>query len=306
MSKPNNSEAAPPVAASSVTMNPGPEPTAASSWIQVVNRALNRTTGESAPTLRTRLSCHVTDERRMLYVPPEMATLQERGLHYLGVLAARNNFEMVEDRRQSDVRTIREQRDLNRPKVALGMALMMRQAGLSGCTASLSRPHRLAPTSPLIDVPDLISMTAHATPSAKRIVLLPNEPLLELLDNNTQPIAGFGCRMETPHTSTLLTHFSGEALRCIGYSTGGQYVMHLLLGGGPLTSTRLWTHPRTLARTDIRFRLFFGQDQAHDFGLLYSTLYYNMSERIPLPWWLERDSSEDASVPLLKAQAKLG
>jgi len=276
------------------------------SWIQDVDRALGLTAGESAPTVRTMLSCHVTDERRMLYVPPEMTTLQERGLSYLGVLAMRNDFQMAEDRRRADINTINEQREGRPAAAALGLALMMQQAGLQGSTASLSRPHRLGPASPLIDVPDLISMSAYAAPSSKQIVLLPNQPLLEVLDNNTQPIAGFGCHLQTRQTPTLLTHFHAEFLRCIGYSTGGQYVMHLLLGGGPLSSPSLWTRPRTLTRTDIRFRLFLGHDPAQDFGLLYSTFYYNMSERIPLPWWLhetqpaaEIEAQADAEIDTL-------
>jgi len=258
------------------------------SWIQEVDHALGLTNRENAPAVRTTLFCRVTDERRLLYVPPEMTTLQERGLSYLGVLAMRNDFQIAVDRRRADISTINDQRTDRSPEAALGLALMMQQAGLPGCTASLSRPHRLGPASPLIDVPDLISMCAYAAPSCKQIVLLPNKPLVEVLDNNTQPIAGFGCHLQTRLTPTLLTHFHGESLRCIGYSTGNQYVMHLLLGGGPLSSPGLWIPPRTLTRTDVRFRLFLGHDPAQDFGLLYSTYYYNMSERIPLPWWLDQ------------------
>ncbi len=257
------------------------------SWIEALHRVVQMTAGEQSATVKTSVACHAKDDRRTLFLPPEMPALQPRSLRYLGAFGMRNNFQLIEDRRQIKVSPVVEQRNGRPPAVTLGLALLMKQAGLKGPVVTPSQPHRLEADNPLIDLPELIGMAAHAAPSAKRIVTLPNRPLVDVLNNDTQPITGYGCLMETNKTRTLLTHFEGEALRCIGYSTGSQYVMHLLLAGGPLTSPTLWTHPSTLTRTDIRFRLFHGHKHAHDFGVLYSTFYFDMEKHNPRPWWLD-------------------
>lgn len=263
-------------------------PHAPGAWIQELGRVVHMAQANKSPAVRTSLTCQVIEENKTLFVPPEMPTLQPRSLSYLSALAMRSEFQIAEDRRHIHMSPINEQRDGQPPAIVLGLSQMLQQAGLPGSAAELSDPHRLASDSPLIDLPRLISMTAHALPSAKRVVLLPNKPLVDVLDNDTQPIAGFGCRMDTTHARTLLTHFHGQAIRCIGYSTGAQYVMHLLLAGGPLSAPSLWIHPRTLSRTDVRFRLFEGVKPTQDFGLLYSTFYFNMSDRMPSPWWLDQ------------------
>ena len=274
----------------------------ANSWIQDLAQSVRTTDRKNPATLRTALSCHISDNRQTLYLPPEMPALQPRSLRYLSAFAMRNDFQISEDRRQTPVSPIIEQRDSKPPVIAHGLALLMKQTGLPGATATLSSPHRLAAENPLIDLPDLIAMSAHSQRSAKRVVFLPNKSLVDVLDNDTKPIAGFGCRLDSRQTPTLLTNFEGESLRCIGYSTGDQYVMHMLLGGGPLSSPTLWTQPNTLTRTDIRFRLFRGREPSEDFGLLYSTFYYDMSQQTKAPWWLTaRPNTADGAKTRLVA-----
>lgn len=275
-------------------------------WIEGLARVISMTADRGPAALRTALACAVTPERKTLFLPPEMPTLQPDTLRYLNAFAQRNGFDLVEDRRRNRVSPLRDQRDGKPPAVALGLAMLMKQTGLPGPTAMLSEPHRLAPDSPLIDVPELVRMAAGSVRRSKRIVLLPNQPLVDVLDNDTQPISGYACKFDSEAAKTVLSHFDGPAIRCIGYSTGRQYVMHLFLAGGPLAAPTLWTHPRTLTRTQLRFRLFRGRHPSLDFGLLYSTFYYDMGSRQPTPWWLADLESAGAMIPAESGSAAGG
>lgn len=255
-------------------------------WIQGLADVVRMTQVGNAAALRTSLSCHLAGKRCTLFVPPEMPSLQPRSLRYLHRFAERNACRLVEDRRQNRVSPLIEQRDGKPPAIALGVALLLKQCGLPGATPLLSRPHRLSADSPLIDLPELIALAAHAVPKAKRVVLLPNKPLVEVMHEDTQPLSGFAWRMDSAPAPTVLSHFEGPSFRTLGYSSGGQYVLHVLLAGGPASAPTLWAHPDTLTRTDLRFRLFRGRRPEDDFGLLHSTFYYDMASRETRPWWL--------------------
>lgn len=264
-------------------------------WVESLNARLSLATRSSAASsaraMRTTLRAHVDTERKALYVPAEMPSLQRRGLRYLAAFARSNDFRLVEDRRRFRISPPLERRDDSPPAIALGLALLMKQAGLPGPAAELSRPHRLRGGNSAIELPDLLRMAALARPHAKRIVALPNKPLVDVLHDNTHPITGYGCRIDTTAGKTLLTHFDSQGLRAVGYSTGDQYVMHVLLAGGPRDEPTLWADPHTLMRTDIRFRLFPGQKPSEDVGLLYSSFYFDMAKQRPAPWWLTQTNA---------------
>ena len=182
------------------------------------------------------------------------------------------------------------------PAIALGIALLLRQTGLPGPVARLSAPHRHAADGPFVDLPELVAMAASAARGSKRVSVLPNRPLVDVLGGDTRPVDGYACRLDCAPARTVLSHFDAPNLRCLGYSSGRQYVMHLLLGGGSAAAPKLWSAPETLARTDVRFRLFRGASERMDFGLLYSTFYFDMVERRPAPWWLREEAFTGAAA----------
>lgn len=260
-------------------------------WIEGLAKSLRRAGDHGRPTARTALGCDVgTEGRSRLFVPPEMPTLQPASLRWLLRFAAANEFALVEDRRGRREEPFMDRRSGTPPAMALGLGLLLKQSGLPGPVARLSSPHRHAADSPFIDLPELVALAAHAAPRSKRVVVLPNRPLVDVLQGDTGPIAGYACRMDSAPARTVLSHFEGPSLRCAGYSAGTQYVVHLLLGGGPASAPALWSDPATLARTDLRFRLFRGRGERHDFGLLYSTFWFDVADRRPAPWWLEDEA----------------
>lgn len=262
-------------------------------WIEHLARVIRASAAGGRSGARTSLGCHLGEERSRLFVPPEMPTLQPASLAWLTRFATVNGFALVEDRRRRAETPPRERRGEVAPAVALGLALLLRQTGLPGPVPRLSLPHRHAADAPFVDLPELVAMAASAAARSKRVTVLPNRPLIDVLGGDTSPIDGYACRLDSAPARTVLSHFDAPGLRTVGYSSGRQYVVHLLLGGGPAIAPKLWTTPATLARTDVRFRLFrASKDRRLDFGLLYSTFYFDMAGRRPVPWWLREGVGE--------------
>ena len=265
-------------------------------WIEGLAKVLGAVEGAGRPAARTALGCRVDPDRSALFVPPEMPTLQPASLAWLRRFADATDFALVEDRRRRDEVPAAERRGAAPPAIALGLALLLRQTGLPGPVARLSAPHRHAADGPFVDVPELVAMAASAARRSKRVTVLPSRPLVDVLGGDTRPVDGYACRLDCAPARTVLSHFDAPGLRAVGYSSGRQYVVHLLLGGGPAAAPKLWVAPATLARTDVRFRLFPGPDARLDFGLLYSTFYFDMSGQRPVPWWLREEAFTDTSA----------
>ena len=275
----------------------GPDGARPALWIEGLAKVLGAVEDGGCPAARTALGCRVDPDGSALFVPPEMPTLQPASLAWLRRFADATGFRLVEDRRRRDETPAAERRGAAPPAIALGLALLLRQTGLPGPAARLSAPHRHAADGPFIDVPELVAMAASAARRSKRVTVLPSRPLVDVLGGDTRPVNGYACRLDCAPARTVLSHFDAPGLRAVGYSSGRQYVVHLLLGGGAAAAPKLWVAPATLARTDARFRLFPGPDARLDFGLLYSTFYFDMTGRRPVPWWLREKAFTDTPAP---------
>ena len=260
------------------------------SWVHSLAEIIRQTDDIEESRMKTMLSCDLTSTKPALYVPPDMAELQPQSLRYLHMFAQLNELRLIEDRRRVEVQPIIEQRDTKPPTIALGLSMLLKQSGMPGLARSLSNPHRLNADSPHIGIARLIQMADFSAADSKRTVMLPNKFIVDVLDNDTQPIAGYACKLVSANATTVLSHFDSPYFRAIGYSAGTQYVVHACLAGGPLHSPELWTHLHTLSRTDFRFQLFPGRKPAHDFGLFYATFYIDLCEA-PTAWWIN-DSAQ--------------
>ena len=236
---------------------------------------MRRSRGELGARLHTALSCDVRNGRPVLFLPPEMGSLQPRSLAYLRAFARHHGFGLIEDRRRVDVRPIAERRDDTPSELALGIGLLLEQTGMPGGARRLSSPHRLAPDGVHVELDELVRTAARVRERSKRVVLLPNRPIAEATGGDTHPIVARACRVGTADAATVLSQFESPSFRAIGYSTGRQYVVHAFLAGGRAGTPELWTRLHTLTHTDFRFRLFPGERPAHDFGLLHATFHYD-------------------------------
>ena len=267
-------------------------------WPGRLARIMHRAgTTDSAPRLHTTLSCNVRGRRPVLFLPPEMGTLQPRSLGYLRAFARHHGFGLVEDRRRADIRPIVEQRDRTPSRLAMGISLLLKQSGMPGGARTLSNPHRLNADSLHIELDELVRMAARGRERSKRVVMLPNRLLVEITGEDTHPIVGRACRVESAAGSTVLSQFESPAFRCLGYSTGRQYVVHVFLAGGPTHAPELWSRLHTLTRTDFRFRLFPAGQPAHDFGLFHATFHFDVAGGEDTPWWLSGEGAGPATEP---------
>ncbi len=229
------------------------------------------------PSLKTMVSSDVKNGKLALFVPPEMSELQSENLRYLHALASRNGCMLIEDRRATDIRPLVEQRDLKPHKLSIGIAELLRQAGLPGPVAQLSTPHRLTPGSPHFDVPELIDMVSATVQQSKRVVILPTPSMVETTGNETHPISAYACKLVTADANMTLSFFDSPGFKAIGYIAEDQFIVHVFIGGGPLRSPLIWANFDAMLKNRFRFQLFRSTQPGQDFGLLYNTFYLDIN-----------------------------
>jgi len=278
-------------------------------WIHSLAKILRVTDGRGESPLRTVVTFDSAKDRPDIFVPPDMAALQPHSLRYLRTFARQHDLKLIEDRRHVEVQPLIEQRDRTAPPITVGLSTLLKQTGMPGEPRTLSDPHRMNPDSVHINLQRLISMTAKVAQESKKVVLLPNSMIVDVLDNNTQPIAAYACKVQTDDLTSILSHFDSPTFRAIGYSAGSQYVMHVFLAGGPLRNPQLWAPLKTMSRVDFRFQLYPGSKPEFDFGLFYSTFYFDLNAE-PQPWWLkehadaEMDTYRNASFIPAESQSQ--
>lgn len=264
-------------------------------WIHSLAKIIRITDGRGESPLRTVLSFDTKEEQPCLFVPPDMATLQPNSLRFLRTFSRQHAFKLIEDRRHVEVQPLIEQRDQSLPPICSGLSTLLKQTGMPGEARSLSHPHRLNPESIHIGVQRLINMVASVSSESKKVVVLPNSKIVDVLDNNTQPIVASACKVQTDDLTTILSHFDSPTFQAIGYSAGSQYVMHVFLAGGPLRNPQLWAPLKTLTRSNFRFQLYPGSKPEYDFGLFYSTFYFDLNAD-PKPWWLRAQAGNETDI----------
>ncbi len=260
-----------------MTAETKPAPVKSEQWIKGLAAAMRISNCRPNPRLRTTISSDVKGEKLALFLPPEMSHLQPENLRYLHGFASKQGCLLIEDRRNSDIRPIIEQRDLKPHKLAVGIGQMLKQTGMGGQSIKLSEPQRLTANNPYIDLSDLICMTAHCVDKSKRVVFLPHQLIVDSTGNDTHPIAGYACKVVTKKITTTISFFNAPGFKLIGYMANNQFVSHVFLGGGPIHSPQLWTNLPALFKNKFRLQLFGTKDKGNYYGLLYNTFYLDIN-----------------------------
>ena len=227
--------------------------------------------------LKTIISSDIKNGKLSLYVPPEMSEYQPENLRYLHALAGRHGYTLIEDRRELDIRPFVERRDLKPNSLTTGISELIHQTGMPGPRAELSSPHRLRPGSPNFALPQLIDMVAASISKSKRVVFKPTPSLVATTGNRTQPIVGYGCRLLTADAELTLSFFDSPGFKAIGHIANNQFVMHVLIGGGPIKSPYIWANFGAMSKNRFRLQLFRSTQPGQDYGLLYKTLFLDIN-----------------------------
>ncbi len=246
------------------------------SWINGLSSIMRMSDTRLDPSLKTVISSNVKNGKLALFVPPEMSELQPENLRYLHALASRNGCMLIEDRRNTVIRPMVEQRDLKPHKLCMGISELLKQAGMPGPDPIISSPHRLAPGNLHLDVPVLIDMVSASVKSSKRVVILPTPAMVESTGNETHPISAYACKLVTADSEMVLSYFDSPGFKAIGYIADSQFVVHVFIGGGPLRSPHIWANFDAMLKNRFRFQLFRSTQPGQDFGLLYNTFYLDI------------------------------
>jgi len=239
-----------------------------SPWINTLAYWFSATDRQLDLGLRTTLSCALTGDKPALFLPPEMATNQPDNLRYLHRLAARHNCRLIEDRRSIDIKPLIEQRtDVVSPMLQASIELL-KQTGMKSRNIEPSFPNRLDDDGIHVPLPELIELAVRVVADGKRVVVLPNPTIVELLGGDTDPIIGYAANIHAGDDVVTVAYFDSPKYRSVGYRTGNQYVNHVLLGGGPVHKPELWAAEQTLIESNARFQLYRSERPQFDLGLL--------------------------------------
>jgi len=165
--------------------------------------------------------------------------------------------------------------------VSAGMGALLRQTGMSSPSIMLSSPHRLHKDAMHIPMPKLLHLAQHTFAKGKRVVVHPNEVMVNILGTDTKPIAGHACKLISGEHKATLAYFTSKAFHAVGYLSQNQFVSHIFYAGGKPANSSLWVNPKSFAGSHIRFTLFPGKKPTDDFGILNTTLYLNIEPAVP-------------------------
>lgn len=245
-------------------------------WISGLSSIMQLSDNRTNSSLRTIVSSDVKNGKLALFVPPEMSELQPDNLRYLHAIASRNGCMLIEDRRTSDIRPLVEQRDLKPHKLITGICELLKMTGMPGPDPKVSYPHRLRADNQHIPVTSLIDMVSASIKSSKKVVVLPTPEMVESTGNETHPISAYACKLVLEGQDLVLSYFDSPGFKAIGYVANTQFVMHVFIGGGPLSSPHIWANTDAMLKNRFRFQLFRSKQPGQDFGLLYNTFFLDI------------------------------
>jgi len=226
--------------------------------------------------LRTTFSCALTGDKPAMFLPPEMASNQPDNLRYLHRLASQIDCRLVEDRRSIDIKPLVEQRNETISPMMQASIELLQQTGLKNNNMKPSYPNRLDDEGIHVPLTELIDLAVRVVDKGKRVVVLPNPTIVELLEGDTNPIVGYAANIHAGDDVVTVAVFDSPKYRSIGYRSGGQYINHVLLGGGPAHKPELWAAEATLVESQTRFQLYRSQKPQFDMGLMSVTQFIDL------------------------------
>jgi len=227
-------------------------------------------------SLRTTLSCALTGDKPAMFLPPEMASNQPDNLRYLHRMASRHNCRLVEDRRSIDIKPLIEQRSETISPMMQATIELLQQTGLKSNLMKPSYPNRLDDDGIHVPLTELIDLSVRVVENGKRVVVLPNPTIVDLLGGDTDPIAGYAANIHAGDDVVTVAVFDSPKYRSVGYRSGKQYINHVLLGGGPAHKPEIWAAEATLVEAQTRFQLYRSEKPQFDMGLMSVTQYIDL------------------------------
>lgn len=253
-----------------------PQQTAASPWINTLAYWFSATDRQLDLGLRTTFSCAHTGNKPAFYLPPEMAVHQADNLRYLHALASKHDFRLIEDRRSIDIKPFIEQRSNDVSPMMQASIELLKQTGMKSRNMAPSYPNRLNDDGVHVPLPELIELGTRVAEEGKRVVVLPNAALIDILGGDTHPIVGYAANIHAGDDVVTVAYFDSPKYRSIGYRSGDQFINHVLLGGGPTHNPDIWAAEQTLIESNMRFQLYRSKKQQFSLGLMSASQFIDL------------------------------
>lgn len=215
-----------------------------------------------------------------LIYPASLPLEYPRLMEYLSRLAQSAAYQTVQERRKVAKKVDKNQREEFAPIVSLGMSMLFEGKGWCGKVVRPSDPHVLQDSSEsLLSVVELVR-TAATTRTLGSYSTCSGVSILLSEGRSKQLIDRYDY---TDSEGRDFTFFEGKNLHALCYECGGQLVVDMLVGGGPLAGPRVWGPLKRMAREPLSFYMLSGRGEADAYGVVRSTYYLDLCDPATTP-----------------------
>ncbi|MEM7292145.1 MAG: DUF3579 domain-containing protein [Pseudomonadota bacterium] len=192
--------------------------------------------------------------------------------HYLQNFAFCNDLKLVEDRRSDRIEVTTDRRQAWAPVVALGAGMMLQKTQFSANSLVPSTPHELRSGEPELDAVSLINLAAKIRTHGEHQSLTSNGMLIPNASDDYL-IGHYRNRTTLFNQDRDVSYFEGKSFHAVGYASGDQVVLNVLVGGGPFNAPRLWGPVQRMARDPVQLHYLQGRGGRDGFGI-FNVAYY--------------------------------
>ncbi len=245
-------------------------------WIQMISDALSRFGSGLGGNYSAEVSpCIVKGHPGLIY-DRGVTELYPDLFRYLKQFSKTNKLRLQENRRIEAVETGEERRGKCLPVVCLGASIMLKETFLGVAGIAPSSPHLLRQERPLKDIGKIIRIAAQVCKKGEQSFLASNEMITPGRRAQKQMLCHYQATLNISNQSKQYHYFEGAGFHALGYVCGEQFVLDVLVGGGPFNSSRLWGPLQRMSKDSIEVYLFMGIGATSGFGVLKASYYLDI------------------------------
>ncbi len=197
--------------------------------------------------------------------------------HFIQNFAYCNDLILVEDRRTDRVEVNWNRRRSWAPMVALGAGMMLQSMQCESASLVPSTPHELRSGEAELEADEVIDLSARVRDQGRFTELESNAMLIPVTSNRSL-ISHYELELEFRGGRRPFSYFEGESFHALGYLSGDQIVLDVLVGGGPFVAPGLWGSVQHMARDPVQLQYMPGSGGNYRFGV-FKVTYYLESKR---------------------------
>ena len=242
-------------------------------WIQMISDALGRFGNGLGGCHQASVSPCIIKGHPGLVFDSGMTEIYPDLFRYLEQFAKSNKLRLQENRRIAAVEIGEDRRDTCLSVMCLGTSIMLKETLLGKAGVIPSSPHILKQKKPLVSVDKIIRIAAQVCEKGEQTVISSNEMITPGHLGGKQTLYYYQATLNINNQNRQYHYFEGKGFHALGYICGTQFVLEVLIGGGPFNASRLWAALQRMSKDTIDIHLFMGIGATSGFGVL-TTSYY--------------------------------